>query len=634
MTRPSIDELFTITPSEIVFLCGAGISYDPPARLPTINSFVARALTECKASTKIRHAIRQKVDNGESIARFEVLIDSLRTIYDHSLLVGDVFDTHSYNYTHSFLGQMVLRGSSVITTNFDNCIEHSISPLPVQRVVFDGSDLRYVPPLNKVIAKVHGSNELVSSGKHSELVITISGLATTTDGFAKLPRWKRFLCDLVSRKYVVVLGYSGSDQFDVTPLLGQMRPRQMIWVDHDASRGYPRRTKLISNRNVRALSQTLPINYFRGTLSNFVRKWSLRLPVILKQWKSSSSVYSVRDYVAAVYKSRISRDCLINEILTNYGLFGLIATRKHSRTNATIVLQQIRALYRLGHGKQVLSTVDRYRHLLRTDSHRANVLYYEASSYYQLGESAKAVNAAEAHLKLVSKIGNATAIVHSLNNLGGIYLGARQFTKARKCFRRSLAANRNIISIEARATATWGLANIAVYRKRYKEAYDLYRNAMEMISQLGDEYKIGLLNQSIGVALTGSRKYKLALTHFDLAQVYFSAIQNTLGLTYTLNGLAKLYFQKRAFHKCRDITDTCLALVTSEPHLPMAIEIVFMKVVLCKSQQERTQFARDYDAVLNDIARCAHRDGRLLTMWQRRPNDNVALHDILSRVTY
>lgn len=109
-------------------------------------------------------------------------------------------------------------GAAVVTTNFDNCIERTIVE-PYSRVVFRGVDLTGEVPQTSVIVKPHGSNPLDSSEEVSELVVSIRTLAPTAKGFARFPVWRAYLKSLMQGRTVIVVGYSGSDDFDITPVL-------------------------------------------------------------------------------------------------------------------------------------------------------------------------------------------------------------------------------------------------------------------------------------------------------------------------------------------------------------------------------------------------------------------------------
>jgi hypothetical protein len=142
-----LQHIFNHNPKNLLFLCGAGISRYPPTNLPTVNEFVFDTLRECGANAKVIRAVKEKIGPENIVTRFEVLVDEIRKLRDSSLKIGRIYNSSSYNKLHSFLGQMLLKGASILTTNFDNCIENSIHRKPIPRLVFDGEDLTSSPCL-------------------------------------------------------------------------------------------------------------------------------------------------------------------------------------------------------------------------------------------------------------------------------------------------------------------------------------------------------------------------------------------------------------------------------------------------------------------------------------------------------
>lgn len=139
-----LNELVKMPPSDVVFLCGAGVSLDSPTSLPTVYRFVESILTNCGLEeNKITKVLNQF---GYKSYRFESLIDEIRKNCDKELIIANVFKSDSFNEIHYFLANMIEKGASVITTNFDNCIENALLSKNIElnndnRIVYDGNDL-------------------------------------------------------------------------------------------------------------------------------------------------------------------------------------------------------------------------------------------------------------------------------------------------------------------------------------------------------------------------------------------------------------------------------------------------------------------------------------------------------------
>ena len=118
-------ELKTIDASQIVFLCGSGISLDSPTSLPTVRYFTLETLNLLNTNKKIISQIDQKMKTVSY--RFEVLISCIRNTCDPQLNVVKLFRRDTYNKIHDFIAYMYQRGASIITTNFDTCIENALT---------------------------------------------------------------------------------------------------------------------------------------------------------------------------------------------------------------------------------------------------------------------------------------------------------------------------------------------------------------------------------------------------------------------------------------------------------------------------------------------------------------------------
>jgi hypothetical protein len=159
--------------------------------------------------------------------RFESLIDDIRKDLDPELHLSQIFSSEFFNKTHILLASLILRGASVVTTNFDICIENALGNLIYNNYIFNGKDLDPLEGNNLgVVVKPHGS---IGQDNRS-LVISVEALAKTARGFLNYPNWRKLLLDLFSKELVVVIGYSGSDDFDITPILQEAKPKQLVWL--------------------------------------------------------------------------------------------------------------------------------------------------------------------------------------------------------------------------------------------------------------------------------------------------------------------------------------------------------------------------------------------------------------------
>ena len=228
----------------LMVFAGAGISKDPPSRLPDWFGFnrmilegIQRAALEVLPDCE--EAIR-KLDMGSfPVTVFSDIIVS--TFAGESYFpVLKILDSDAPNCHHQALGQLAQRNrlAAIFTTNFDTLIEQafdaSATPLRLFVGVDDFTSVYVAPPC--ALFKIHGSVKLTST-----LVDTVS------QKLRGLPPFVRHaLANLDPDFPVLVIGFSGADldfDADYIPLFGA--GRHVTWIANPGRQPAPRvRAKL------------------------------------------------------------------------------------------------------------------------------------------------------------------------------------------------------------------------------------------------------------------------------------------------------------------------------------------------------------------------------------------------------
>ena len=222
--------------SDIIFLCGSGISVPYPSCAFTVDHFL-RKLGEYISS--VCSYPREKVDQclfGSKEfprLRFELVAYCLKEVdpecsFLESLKirrVGSEFEPASNNY-HKYLAEMISEGAVVVTTNFDCFIELALLQIDSTRLA------QFLSRLDKP----HGTAQKYISGEFQD--VEPDGIATTIfevargsniSGFPK--RLQAFVHRLESRK-LFVIGYSASDSYDIVPALHVSCPASCTWFSY------------------------------------------------------------------------------------------------------------------------------------------------------------------------------------------------------------------------------------------------------------------------------------------------------------------------------------------------------------------------------------------------------------------
>jgi SIR2-like protein len=238
--------------TSLAVLAGAGISLDSPSNLLAGRDFMDAVLSRIMpkeidsdtAQSLISVSSDRHFRPGEYI-RFETLMGELvQSRIDPDLHVLDCLDECEHpNFNHYVLAELVRRGSVVMTTNFDRLIEvayqRTAKPgeLPL-RVVYNDAEFPsdgLSHSKEPVLWKLHGSLSVGGQSTRASLQATLVQIMWPT-----MSRNKRmFLQAVLASRDMLLVGYSGSDDLDLVPVLAEApRARAMLWVNH-SSRAAP-----------------------------------------------------------------------------------------------------------------------------------------------------------------------------------------------------------------------------------------------------------------------------------------------------------------------------------------------------------------------------------------------------------
>ena len=230
--------LADLRPDQVLVWSGAGISVEGPTSLPggpeltrrVFDTFfepsaLSRVLTYhqvvglrtsalCAYDTSLPAARLPRLETAlDAAARARP--DAVPGTFD---ILDDVREAHP-NRLHAFAAGHLARGGRHLTANFDTCVERA----------YETRQGRPVP--HDAVHHFHGSFADSPDGK--DLGATLSLIRT---GFPATER--RLLLELLGRhRAVLVLGYSGSDYFDIDRFVAALPPDalrglRVLWVMH------------------------------------------------------------------------------------------------------------------------------------------------------------------------------------------------------------------------------------------------------------------------------------------------------------------------------------------------------------------------------------------------------------------
>ncbi|MFX0060798.1 MAG: tetratricopeptide repeat protein [Candidatus Hermodarchaeota archaeon] len=234
------------------FLVGSGISLDPPSSLPTGHQFMETLIERLIPQRELMNVLaltnrkREGMRCPDDFLRFEQLLEYLQRWYDPELRILDLYaNCVTPNFNHLFLAEMILQGHSVFTTNFDSLIEYALvkAGVPQKQVypIIYQEDWETRPQRKQWrVYKLHGSlMDLYNKQRCPETIeTTLAPIAQCKGEIFQLEYWKRQVLDSFLQNYdLVVLGYSGLNDFDIMPSLWNIHStKRIIWISHDPER--------------------------------------------------------------------------------------------------------------------------------------------------------------------------------------------------------------------------------------------------------------------------------------------------------------------------------------------------------------------------------------------------------------
>ncbi|MHA1719639.1 MAG: tetratricopeptide repeat protein [Promethearchaeota archaeon] len=254
----NLKDIFDTT-QNLMFLIGAGVSMNPPSNLPSAKNI---------SKTLLKYLIPSKyiefVSNHEGL-RYEEIIEHVMTDYDKDLRFMEYFNfCRAPNIIHFLIAHSLMNKSCVITTNFDYLIEwalrdslsetkYSRIQLVITKEDFEkmGNAQEKIDQGSCLVFKIHGSYQNLVTKE-----ITKESLITTTSALASNKKEgevlglenykKRVIEPLIQDKILVVMGYSGNDDFDIGPFLNDVKGiKHLVWIDHNS--------KCVENLNVNTI---------------------------------------------------------------------------------------------------------------------------------------------------------------------------------------------------------------------------------------------------------------------------------------------------------------------------------------------------------------------------------------------
>lgn len=214
---------------DIVLFVGSGISFDPPAMLPSWTEVTEEAIRSL-CSERLKNEQKELISRGGNI-RPEVLIDIMRgVIGDKAIGILDVLKSEDFNMNHVFLAYLILNHNVlVITTNYDELVETAAKRIfrgEILHVYHDKKGFReWLNSKEKTagLFKLHGTISREESIKAALSQVAAGSLSEPV---------RELLKNFSENYHITFWGYSLTDDFDIVPVLFETQPKRVKWIIH------------------------------------------------------------------------------------------------------------------------------------------------------------------------------------------------------------------------------------------------------------------------------------------------------------------------------------------------------------------------------------------------------------------
>lgn len=515
-----------IEPSDkFTFLVGAGISIDNPGNVPSAKKFVENLTKLCVPAEEI-NLILQK----ESL-RYEVFVEQIQRYIDKSLKFLDFLETRMKpNLIHYFLSHNIISKNHVITTNFDYLIEcalmnllsigekKQINPIILRKQYLDINQIKdLAKSAQYLLFKLHGSKKNIITGENTfeSLITTISSLGKDRkegETFTIESYKKGIISKVIKDRVLIILGYSGSDDFDITPFLKEIiLYKKIIWIDHIL------KTEL-EDIEIKHFNSDLNLSKHEKFLYNIQKKHNIKTYLIKANTKT---------FISEILWAKILQSIPITNIKvdddTEYPDFGEWIKNLNEYKNIDIITRYKFAgyiYYSLSDWKNAKRVWQKGLEIAKSKNNlrgEAEFLTNVASLPSNEMTSSKSLEMLEAAKKLYTMLDDYEGESSCLNNIGAIYSNKADIKNAINFYLQSLNLNERHDDLEG---STVPLLNLGAAQGKVgnkHKALEYYQKVIDVVNKTGDlQYKAQAL-MNIGVVYKESGENEKALNFLEEA---------------------------------------------------------------------------------------------------------------------
>ncbi len=551
LTDLTIKDLFSDN-SKLTFLVGAGCSADPPSCLPMGHTMMEAIIKYTCAESEIKKLLNL-VESRK--LRFEWLMEIISDNLDKEFKIIDYYSQcNKPNLQHFFLADMIRKGQFIMTTNFDFLIEYALlqSGVPNDEIIpiitkkdFEKSNnlLKLFEEGKMAIFKIHGStrNLITNEDTRSSLIATIRALGKNKEGMNifHVEPFKRPLFDNITfERSLVVMGYSGSDDFDIIPTLKSLRNlRSLIWINHTKDRE--------SGNEI--ISEIIGDN---EQYSNSSDENTNRVTHILGKLKHMNIAHHI--YRVDVNTSSMAANLLKNPPLFNSHPFSIKPINwleKHLKIPFDLMTSlkyfiPYEIYFSLNKYDLSMECIQKLIPITETSkdhSIKGNVLQCIAKNNFVKGNYPKAMEFYEKALKIFQEINFLEAMANVLGDMAGIYNIQGDIPEAIDHYSKAMNIFLGLEDMSNMAICLSNIGLIFMNKGKYKISLRFFKQSLKIDEELGNLSSVAINLNNMASVYSSQGNYTEALRKYDLALEIHKKLGDMTGVANKLNNIGTIY---------------------------------------------------------------------------------------------
>jgi len=559
-TNLTIKDLITPT-TKLTFLIGAGCSVDPPSCLP-----VGRAMMDAIIDYTCAESEIDKIKELKDL-RFEQLIEIIRDQSDPDLRIIDLYElSDKPNIQHFFLANMIKKGSFIITTNFDFLIEYALQQSGVSLndilpVITKQDFIEFQDPYKQLskgkytLYKIHGSTKNIIQDKSTRdsLIATLQAFGANKKGESifQLESFKQpAFTNLTENRSLVVMGYSGSDDFDIVPTLKVLRNLEnIIWINYVTDDG--------GKENIYELTADI-IGKPEGIVDKVnqilvdILRFNDKVRIYRVDTNTSRLIEDLLDTKPALSSDKFSIN--IGDWLKESIKLDLVKFREREIPVPIQILKYYTS-YRIYQDLNVYDHAERCLESIIEIAKEKGEDYWRATAIYELGQIShykghysRALNFYEESLNWLGDFGDFEKLVHCYIDMGTIFNIRGNYSQALEKLEEALKLSKLLdVGIKAKCLNSIGL--FYANQHKYPEALKNFEEALKITKELGNLGAISSCLANIGGIYRDQGNYAEALKRYEESYKIAEELGDLPTIVHNLNDIGLIYQKQKLFSK-------------------------------------------------------------------------------------